>query len=52
MLTFVGVFSTFAYLRPFLEIYTGVNVAELSSLMLALGLAGFVGTYCASTMAT
>ena len=51
MLTFAGAFTTFTYLRPFLETYTGVNVAQLSFLLLALGVAGFVGTYCASTLA-
>jgi predicted MFS family arabinose efflux permease len=51
MLTFSGAFATFTYLRPFLETYTGVNVAQLSLLLLALGVAGFVGTYFASTMA-
>ena len=51
MLTFAGAFSTFTYLRPFLETYTGVNVTQLSLLLLGLGVAGFVGTYFASTMA-
>jgi predicted MFS family arabinose efflux permease len=50
MLTFAGAFATFTYLRPFLETYTRVNVPQLSLLLLALGVAGFVGTYCASTM--
>ena len=50
MLTFAGAFATFTYLRPFLETYTHVNVPQLSLLLLGLGLAGFVGTYGASTM--
>jgi predicted MFS family arabinose efflux permease len=50
MLTFAGAFATFTYLRPFLESYPRVNVQQLSLLLLALGVAGFVGTYCASTM--
>jgi predicted MFS family arabinose efflux permease len=50
MLTFAGAFSTFTYLRPFLETYTRVSVPQLSLLLLALGLAGFVGTHTASTM--
>jgi predicted MFS family arabinose efflux permease len=52
MLTFAGAFTTFTYLRPFLETYTRVSVPQLSLLLLALGVAGFVGTYYASTMAT
>lgn len=35
----------FTYLRPFLERVTGVNVTLLSILLLALGCAGFVGTW-------
>jgi predicted MFS family arabinose efflux permease len=50
MLTFAGAFATFTYLRPFLETYTRVSVAQLSLLLLALGVAGFVGTYMASAM--
>jgi predicted MFS family arabinose efflux permease len=50
MLTFAGAFATFTYLRPFLETYTRVNVPQLSLLLLGLGVAGFVGTYGASTM--
>ena len=50
MLTFAGAFATFTYLRPFLEGYTRVNVAQLSLLLLALGLAGFVGTHGATAL--
>jgi predicted MFS family arabinose efflux permease len=50
MLTFAGAFATFTYLRPFLETYTRVNLPQLSLLLLGLGVAGFVGTYGASTM--
>ncbi|HZW13477.1 MAG TPA: MFS transporter [Noviherbaspirillum sp.] len=50
MLTFAGAFATFTYLRPFLEAYTGVTVPQLSLLLLGLGVAGFVGTYGASTL--
>jgi predicted MFS family arabinose efflux permease len=49
MLTFAGAFATFTYLRPFLETYTQVSVPQLSLLLLGLGLAGFIGTYGAST---
>jgi predicted MFS family arabinose efflux permease len=50
MLTFAGAFTTFTYLRPFLESYTRVNVPQLSLLLLGLGMAGFVGTYGASAL--
>ena len=50
MLTFAGAFSTFTYLRPFLEAYTRVNIAQLSLLLLGLGSAGFIGTYSASKL--
>lgn len=50
MLSFAGTFSTFTYLRPFLEIRTGVGLSQLSFLLLGLGLAGFVGTYGASAL--
>ncbi len=51
MLTFAGAFATFTYLRPFLERRTHVTLAELSLLLLGLGLAGFVGTWAASALA-
>lgn len=50
MLAFAGAFSTFTYLRPFLETRTVASVAQLSLLLLGLGLAGFVGTYGASRL--
>lgn len=50
MLTFGGAFTIFTYLRPFLETYTGVSVAQLSLLLLGLGVAGFAGTYLASAL--
>jgi len=50
MLSFAGAFSTFTYLRPFLETRTGVDVNQLSLLLLGLGLAGFAGTYGASAL--
>jgi len=43
-LFFIGQFMLFTYLRPFLETVTGVSVTELSMMLLALGVAGFVGT--------
>lgn len=42
MLTFAGAFAAFTYLRPFLETRSHVSVPQLSALLLALGLAGFV----------
>ena len=50
MLSFAGAFSTFTYLRTFLETRTGVDVTQLSLLLLGSGLAGFVGTYVASAL--
>ena len=41
---FMGQFALFTYLRPFLETVTRVNVSTLSLILLALGVAGFVGT--------
>jgi predicted MFS family arabinose efflux permease len=49
MLTLAGAFAVFTYLRPFLETYTQVSVPQLSLLLLGLGMAGFAGTYGAST---
>ncbi|QNR99182.1 MFS transporter [Stenotrophomonas sp. 169] len=41
---FCGQFMLFTYLRPFLETVTRVDVATLSLMLLALGVAGFIGT--------
>jgi predicted MFS family arabinose efflux permease len=43
-LFFMGQFALFTYLRPFLENVTQVGVSTLSLLLLAVGVAGFVGT--------
>lgn len=43
--TFSGAFSMFTYLRPFLETVTVVGPQTLSLLLLALGCAGFIGTW-------
>ena len=48
MFTFAGAFCAFTYFRPFLETRTHTSLPELSSLLLALGMAGFVGTTVAS----
>lgn len=45
MLSWGSAFTLFTYLRPFLEQVTGVGVTGLSVLLLALGCAGFVGTW-------
>jgi predicted MFS family arabinose efflux permease len=42
---FMGQFMLFTYLRPFLEVVTGVSVMTLSLMLLGLGLAGFIGTF-------
>jgi len=43
-LFFMGQFTLFTYLRPFLETVTQVNVSTLSLLLLVIGVAGFCGT--------
>lgn len=41
---FMGQFVLFTYVRPFLESVTRVGVPTLSMLLLAIGVAGFIGT--------
>lgn len=43
-LFFFGQFTLFTYLRPFLDMVTGNNAPLISGMLLALGVAGFVGT--------
>nr|WP_314532612.1 MFS transporter [uncultured Pseudomonas sp.] len=43
-LFFMGQFTLFTYLRPFLETVTQVSVPILSLLLLVIGVAGFCGT--------
>jgi predicted MFS family arabinose efflux permease len=43
-LFFFGQFTLFTYLRPFLDLVTGNNAPLISGMLLALGIAGFVGT--------
>jgi predicted MFS family arabinose efflux permease len=50
MLLFMGQFALFTYLRPFLETVTQVPISTLSLLLLLMGLAGIVGTYCVSEL--
>lgn len=43
-LAFMGQFSLSTYLRPFLEVVTGLDVNALSLVLLGLGLGGLLGT--------
>lgn len=43
-LFFMGQFSLFTYVRPFLETVTKVEIATLSFILLIIGVAGFIGT--------
>jgi predicted MFS family arabinose efflux permease len=44
MLLFIGQFALYTYLRPFLEQVTHASVTTLSTMLLIVGVAGFVGT--------
>ncbi len=50
ILVFVGHFAFFTYLRPFLEIVTGVGVSGLSAILLGYGVANFIGTSLAGRL--
>jgi predicted MFS family arabinose efflux permease len=41
---FMGQFTLFTYVRPFLETVTRVDVGTLSLILLVMGIAGFIGT--------
>jgi predicted MFS family arabinose efflux permease len=41
---FMGQFTLFTYVRPFLETVTQVQVSMLSLILLVIGIAGFIGT--------
>ena len=43
-LFFMGQFALFTYVRPFLETTTNANASTLSLVLLAIGVAGFIGT--------
>lgn len=43
-LFFMGQFSLFTYVRPFLETVTHVEITVLSLILLIIGVAGFIGT--------
>jgi len=46
MMLFMGQFALFTYLRPFLETVTQLEIDALSAILLAMGLAGVLGTWC------
>lgn len=50
MFSFGGAFTTFTYLRPFLETQVGAGADQLSLLLLGLGAAGFLGTWAAGRL--
>lgn len=43
-LFFMGQFSLFTYVRPFLETITQVDISTLSLILLGIGVMGFIGT--------
>lgn len=43
-LFFMGQFSLYTYVRPFLEKITQVNISTLSLILLGIGIMGFIGT--------
>ncbi|QBY55941.1 MFS transporter [Cupriavidus oxalaticus] len=47
---FMGQFTLFTYIRPFLETVTRVDAAALSLILLVMGVAGFVGTSLIGTV--
>lgn len=49
-LFFMGQFTLFTYLRPFLETVTHVGVATLTLMLFVIGAAGFVGTALIGTL--
>lgn len=50
MFTFGGFMLFFAYLRPFLEQVTHLVVAQISGVLLAIGVAGVIGTALSSRL--
>ena len=52
-LLFMGQFSLFTYVRPFLETIMAVHGATISLILLVIGAAGFIGTsLCRGMMCT
>ncbi|AMY08521.1 Purine ribonucleoside efflux pump NepI [Luteitalea pratensis] len=52
LLLFMGQVALFTYLRPFLETVTKVDVSVLSLMLLAIGVAGLIGTSLIGPMLT
>ncbi|UVC16035.1 MFS transporter [Mesorhizobium onobrychidis] len=52
LMLFMGQFALFTYLRPFLEGVTGLAIPSLSAVLLVMGLAGVVGTWCVGRLLT
>jgi predicted MFS family arabinose efflux permease len=50
VLVFTGHFAFFTYVRPFLEIVTGVGVSGVSGILLGFGAANFLGTLLGGLM--
>jgi len=50
VLVFTGHFAFFTYVRPFLEIVTGVGVSGVSGILLGFGVANFLGTLLGALM--
>lgn len=48
VLLFIGQFSLFTYLRPFLETATKVHIGTMSLVLLAMGVSGLFGTFMIS----
>ncbi|WP_427307429.1 MFS transporter [Cupriavidus sp. H39] len=46
---FMGQFTLFTYVRPFLETVTRVEVSSLSLILLVIGITGFIGTMAIGT---
>jgi predicted MFS family arabinose efflux permease len=51
-LFFMGQFSLFTYVRPFLETVTRVDINALSLILMTIGVAGFIGTLMISRFLT
>lgn len=49
-LFFMGQFTLFTYVRPFLENVTQVQAPMVTLVLLVIGIAGFVGTLCIGTV--
>lgn len=48
-LFFMGQFSLYTYVRPFLETVTQVNISTLSLILFGIGVMGFIGTSAINT---